>query len=145
MIKERPDHHDADLVIKLYDLRRETVMRASRDAIASKFWPKRYEDISAVVNNYEHELNAPWRQVSTYWEMVYGFAKHGIINPDFLAENAGEGFFLFAKVAPHLERFRKEISPLALQNTEWMILNSETAKKRFEMIRERVKKMAESK
>ena len=35
-----PNHHDADIVIKLYDLRREPVMRASRDAITMKFWPK---------------------------------------------------------------------------------------------------------
>ena len=47
-----------------------------------------------------YPLNAAWRQTSSYWEMVYSMARHGIVNPDYWVENNGEGLFLFAKVAP---------------------------------------------
>ena len=102
--KKSPDHRDAQLVLRLYDLRRESVMRASRDKIA-KFLPRSYDDLVAITKP-EHPDNAAWRQVSSYFEMAYGFARHGIAHPDFLAENTGEGMLLFAKIAPYLERFR---------------------------------------
>jgi hypothetical protein len=144
MSKDRPDYYDADLAIRLYDLRREAVMRESRNAINGKFWPKNYEDVLAI-SNPEHPLNAPFRQTSTYWEMVYGMVKHGIVNGDYLLESNGEGLFLFAKIHPYLEQLRKDLSPLAFQNAEWVTTNVPIGKQFFEMILARVKKMTETK
>ena len=137
-IKKVPDHHDAELVLRLYDLRREPVMRQSRDAMA-RFVPRSYEDLTALVAP-GHPDNAAWRQVSSYFEMAFGFARHGVVNPDFLAENTGEGMFLFAKLAPYLERFRRDYSPTAFRNAEWMVANSAAAKQRFELFKARVAK-----
>ena len=75
MSKTQPDHHDAELVLKLYDLRREAVMRESRKRILGEFNPKTWEDVVAVVGNFEHPLNVCYRQVSSYWEMAYGLAR----------------------------------------------------------------------
>jgi hypothetical protein len=145
MSKDKPDHHDAELVLKLYDLRREAVMRDSRNAINGKFWPKSYEDVLAITKP-DSPMNAAFRQVSSYWEMVYGMAKHGIIHADFLIENNGEGLFLYAKIHPFLERFRKEnSSPTAFQNAEWISTQCAEGRRRFEMIQNRVRKMAEAK
>jgi len=145
MSKDKPDHHDAELVLKLYDLRREAVMRDSRNTINGKFWPKSYEDVLAITKP-DSPMNAAFRQVSSYWEMVYGMAKHGIIHADFLVENNGEGLFLYAKIHPHLERFRKEnSSPTAFQNAEWIATQCAEGRRRFEMIQNRVRKMAEAK
>ena len=143
MAKSTPDHHDAELILKLYDLRRESVMRDSRNAINAKFWPKSYEDFIALTKP-DHPQNAAFRQTSSYWEMVYGMARHGIVHGDYLIENNGEGLFLYAKIQPYLERFRKEqASPTAFQNAEWISKNTEEGKRRFETIQNRVKKMAE--
>lgn len=144
MSKEKPDYQDAELTLRLYDMRREAVMRDSRNAINAKFWPKTYEDVLAVTK-FDSPLNAAFRQTSSYWEMVYGIARHGIANADYLIENNGEGLFLFAKIQPHLERFRKEnSSPTAFQNAEWISTNCAEGKRRFEMIQARVRKMAET-
>jgi len=86
MSKEKPDYNDADLALRVYEMRREPVMRESRNAINGKFWPKSYEDVLAVTK-LEHPLNAAWRQTVTFWEMVYGLVKHGIVNPDFFLES----------------------------------------------------------
>lgn len=142
MIKERPDHHDAELVLRLYDLRRETVMRQSRDAML-KFLPRTWEELEAVLQ-LGHPQNAAWRQVSSYWEMAYGFARHGVVNPDFLIESSAEGLVLFGKVRPYLERMRKELSPTAFQSCEWMVQNSTVARQRFELIQARIRKMMEA-
>ena len=94
MMKDAPDHLDADLILKLYDLRREDSLRAAREKLTSEFWPKNAKEAVAIVAH-EHPLNRTYRQVSTYWEMVYRMARHGIIHGDFLVENNGEGLLLY--------------------------------------------------
>ncbi len=133
------DHHDAELIFRVYDLRRERLMRESRAAISQKFWPKSYDEIAAVLKP-DHPLNAPFRQVSTYWEMVYGVVKHGIVNPDYFMESNGEGLFLFARVAPHLEALRRDTSPMSFQNAEWVSKETTVGRRLFGIFSERVAK-----
>jgi len=138
MSKTNPDWHDADLVIRLYDLRRETVMRNSRDAMNARFRPRNYEDFLAVTKP-EHPDNAAFRQVSTYWEMVYAMARHGVVNAEYFVESNREGLLLFAKVAPYLERFRKEASPTAFRNAEWVATQTDTGRAAFALFEKRLK------
>lgn len=142
MSNQLPDHHDAELVLKCYDLRREDTMRESRNAVA-KFFPSSYEDITAIMN-FEHPLNAPLRQVSSYWEMVYGMVKHGVVNADFFMESNMEGLFLYTKVEPFLEQLRKDFSPMMFQNAEWVVKNTNIGKMGIERFRVYVKKLAEA-
>jgi hypothetical protein len=142
--KGLPDHHDAELALRVYELRREPVMRESRSAINAKFWPKAFEDVQAIAKA-DHPLNAAYRQVGSFWEMVYGFAKHGIVSPDFWLESNGEGLLLFAKVAPHLERVRAEISPIAFRNAEWISRESAEGRRLLQLFTERVQKTMASK
>ena len=137
MLKEAPDHHDADLVIKLYDLRREPVMRESRNIMNREFWPRSPEDLLAVLKA-EHPLNRPYRQTTTYWEMVYGMARHGIVHADFLAENSGEGLFLYARVEPYLAPLRQVSGPRAFRNAEWITTHCDMGRAILEHFRLRV-------
>jgi len=144
MNTKAPDHHDAELVFRAYDLRRESVLRESRAALLQKLWPKSYEELAAVLKT-DHPLNAAYRQVSTYWEMVYGVAKHGIVNADYFLESNGEGLFLFARVAPFLETLRRQSSPTAFQNAEWVSKETAVGRRLFAMFSERVKRVLEMK
>jgi len=143
MAKDRPDHHDAEIVMRLYDLRREPVMRESRDVLNTQFWPRTYEDVLAVTKR-DHELNRPFRQVSTFWEMAYGMVKHGIVHAGYFLESNGEGFFLFAKIQPYLEAYRRDVSALAFRNAEWVAVQSPEGRAAFAVIQARVKKLAEA-
>jgi hypothetical protein len=144
MSKEHPDHHDAELAFRAYELRREPVMRESRAAINRDFWPKSFADLLAVTRS-DHPLNAAFRQTNTYWEMVYGTVRHGIVNADYFMESSGEGMFLFARVAPFLDEFRKELSPTAFQNAEWIAKNTAVGQRMFAMFSARVQKMLAAK
>jgi hypothetical protein len=143
MSMDQPDHHDADLVLRVYELRREPVMRDSRAAINREFWPKAFEDVQAVLKA-DHPLNAAYRQVGSYWEMVYGFARHGIVHHDFWMENNGEGLYVFAKVAPFVEQIRQGATPMAFKNAEWAAKETAIGRRQFEMFSARVKKALES-
>jgi hypothetical protein len=128
---------DADLILKLYDLRREAVMRQSRADIVSKFVPKSYDEFVAVTKG-DHPLNTAYRMVSSYWEMAAGLVKHGALHLELFAENCGEGLLLLAKAQPHVERLRKEVAPTAYLNMEWVVTRSKEAARRLEIAKKRV-------
>lgn len=135
-VKDFPDHHDAELVLKLYDLRREQVMRESRSAVNGKYWPKTQDEAIAVLKA-DHPLNAAFRQVMTYWEMAYGMARHGILHPDYMVESNSEGLYLFARVEPYLEAFRKS-NARAFRSAEWIATESAEGRRVLEHYRQRV-------
>jgi hypothetical protein len=138
MSKQAPDHHDAELVLKVYDLRREPVMRESRDLINRDYWPRNEAEAVAVLQP-EHPLNRPYRQVSTYWEMVYGLCRHGVAHTDFLLDSNGEGLLLFARVEPYLDAIRRATSARSFAKAEWVANTSEVGRQLMEIFRRRVR------
>lgn len=133
--KEYPDNHDAEIILKLYDLRRESVMRESRAAV-TRFRPSNVDDAIAVLKQ-EHPLNAALRQVVGYWEMVYGMMKWGILHPDFALETTGEGMVLYAKIEPYLSEVRAQKTGVQFNNFEWVATQTEAGKKLMERLRPR--------
>ena len=143
MAKKKPDHHDAELVLRVYDLRREPVLRQARETLRTEFWPRNAEDAVALTRG-NHPLNGAYRQVGTYWEMVYGIVRHGIVHPGYFLETNGEGLFLYAKVEPYVAEMRKQTTPLVFRNTEWLATKCPEGRQLFLVLRARVKKLMES-
>jgi len=141
MAKTTPDHHDAELMIKVYDLRREAVLREARREILREFWPKTFDDLRAVLES-PHPLNAAYRQVGSYWEMVYSFVRYGIVHPAFWLETNGEGLYLFAKVEPFLGELRQLAGPAVYRNAEWVAHECPDGAPVFERIQARTAKLA---
>jgi hypothetical protein len=136
LTKEYPDHHDATIVMQLYDLRREPVIRESRAAISSRFRPQNVDEAVAVVKQ-DHPLNTALRQVVGYWEMVYGMMKWGVLHPDFALESTGEGMVLYAKMEPYLAEVRAQKTGVQFNNAEWVANHTEAGKKLMERLRPR--------
>lgn len=134
--KEYPDQHDAELILQLYDLRREPVMRESRAAIYARFRPANAEEAVAILKQ-DHPLNAALRQVVGYWEMVYGMMKWGILHPDFALESTGEGMVVYAKMEPWLAEVRAQKTGVQFNNAEWVATHTEAGKKLMERLRPR--------
>ncbi len=139
MIKDAPDHHDADLVLRLYDLRREASLREARRFITSEFWPASADELLAISRT-DHPGHVAMRQVAGYYEMAYGLARHGIVNPDYLVEYTGEGMFVLAKVHPWLAELRAATFPTSFRNAEWLATHCDTGREIFAAFRQRVQK-----
>jgi len=139
MSKSAPDHHDAEIVLKLYDLRREVVMRQSRDIVLQQCWPRSADEALALLLP-DHPQNRAFRQVVTYWEMVYGMAKYGVVHTDFLLESTGEGLFVYAKFESYLAPMREQWSPRAFEKAEWISRSGPLAEKILANFRSRVEK-----
>lgn len=130
---------DAELILKLYDLRREAAMREARDYIGLGFWPQSVEEIMAVATAAGTDENRFFRQVLGYWEMAASLVSHGALNGDLYAACAGEMFFIYAKFRPHLQKLRRELGqPTFLQNVEEV---AERWPERVKVISDRVAKM----
>lgn len=133
---EGPTPADAEVVLKLYELRREPVMRASRETLL-RWFPGSCDEVAALAD-FGHEDNAAFRQVTSYFEMAFGLARRGAVHPELLMDWCGEGIFLYAKLEPFLAEFRERVSPTAFANTEWAVENTEGGRAKFELFRARL-------
>jgi hypothetical protein len=111
-------------------------MREARAAVASKFRPQNVDEALAVLKQ-EHPLNTAIRQVVSYWEMVYGMMKWGILHTDFALESTGEGMVLYAKMEPYLAEVRAQKTGVQFNNFEWVATKTEAGKKLMERLRPR--------
>ncbi len=128
---------DAEIILKLYELRTEAVMRQARAWVGGEFWPITVDDFYAVYENPADPHN-PWlRQVLTYWEMAAAMVLHGAVSAELFVDCNGEGFFLLAKFAPILEAIREK-NPTFLNKTTELVNRFSAAAQRYEAAQKRV-------
>lgn len=99
MEKTLASHGDAELILKLYELRTEPVMRQARAWFLTEFWPETAEEFFLVLNEFGSQRNAYLRQVVSYWEMAAALVLHGSLSADLFLDTNGEPFFYAAKLA----------------------------------------------
>ncbi len=137
----KPTVADAQLILKLYDLRRESEMRKARSWWLVTFWPMTADDIVKVASALGTDENAWFRQVAGYWDMAASFVNRGILNADLFLEggSSGEMVFLFAKIQPILKETREKMkSPMLFRNVERVIMGSKSGQERLKLIGARV-------
>jgi hypothetical protein len=83
-------------------------------------------------------LYTAFRQVAGYWEMVFGMAHHGIVHPDYLVENSGEGLLLFTRIEPYLDAIRAATNPRYFVHAEWAARFTEMGRAIAETHRKRI-------
>ena len=135
-----PDRGDAEMILKLYDLRRESEMRKARTFL-SGFEPKTIDDVKAI-SNWKHKENAHFRQVMSYWGMVADFTTRGMLHPEMFAAHCGEALFIWAKFEPLLPQIRAELNPMFLTNIENVIKSHPAVQAKATQIREMLARMA---
>jgi len=132
-------YEDAQLVLKLYELRREEKLRAARDWFGTKFFPQTAEDVIALTGT----ENAYYRMVTTYWDMAASFVVRGILNADLFLDSGGEMIFVWAKLGEFVPQLRQALGPFLLKNVEHIIVSSPRAQERVGPTRQRIAKMRE--
>lgn len=135
---------DADLIIKLYDLRRDETMRKARNYFSFEFFPKSVDDVKEIFTNIQKypEQNAYLRQVVSYWEMVAAMVNHGSIDRALFLDTNGEFFGVWAKIGDFIEDLRASFGPQFLVNLEKLIAAAPDGHKRVQVMKERFNTMA---
>jgi hypothetical protein len=128
---------DAQVILKLYDLRREPEMRKARSWFVAEFWPESADDFLKVANAFGSQENSWMRQVGSYWDMAASLVLQGALHEELFVQPgcSGEMFFIFAKVYPFLKELREKMNnPDAWSNIERVATGSKTARKRLERV-----------
>jgi hypothetical protein len=132
-------HESANLILKLYDLRREEVMRKARTWFVTEFHPGSVQDISNAAMG---ENSAYYRMVTTYWDMAASLVNNGAIDEQMFNDANGEHLAVFSKIEPFLTEIRKVSGmPKYLQHLEQLVMGMPDAKERMTAFRERIKEM----
>jgi hypothetical protein len=128
-------HADAELILRLYDLRRETVCREARSFFA-RWQPANEGEAHAVVHDGTRQENAYLRQSTSYWEMAFSMVNHGAVDATLFAKNCGEGI-LFAVKCQHLREKFPTAFTRTMPEAEAFIAANATARQKAEMFRSR--------
>ena len=129
-------HDDADLILKLYDLRREATMREARNWFFTFNPTSVAEYMEAMMGAQSGYL----RMVISYWDMAATLVNHGAIDEQMFNEANGEHLFVFAKIEPILAELRQMWNaPEMLKNYETLVRRVPDNEKKLQDIRDRIK------
>ena len=133
-------YKDADLILKLYDLRREKTMREAR-AWFFTFNPKGKEDFIDVLTSDKSGL---YRMVTSYWDMACSLVTNGAIDAQMFNDANGEHLFVYAKMEPFIPTLREVMgAPQFLAHLEKTVKEVPDYEQRIAAIRERMAKLIE--
>ena len=128
-------HDDADLILKLYDLRREKTMREARQWFFT-FNPQSPKDFMDVLTG---ENSGLFRMVTSYWDMAASFVNNGAIDAQMFNDANGEHLFVYAKMEPFLPALREQSgNPDYLAHLERVVKGVPDYEARLTNIRERI-------
>ncbi len=110
-------YDDVNLILRLYDMRREEKLRAARAWFASKFHPKTLAEYRSLLE--DPESNAFFRQSVSYWDMVAGFVTSGVLNEELFFQSNREILLVWLRLKPIVAEVRElNKDPKAWRNLE---------------------------
>src|SRR5437763_1064565 len=114
----RPTYNDVDVILRLYEMRREARMREARRWFATHFKAKTMEEFNITCPP-GSEPNASYRMLTTYWEMVASFIMNGVLNEELFFQSNREFLFVWERVRDVIPEIRMAFgSPIELKNLE---------------------------
>jgi len=123
---------DAELILKLYEMRREETLRKARRFMIFDFQPKTVEELRLVSRDVGSQHNAAWRQVMSYWEMAASLVLRGALDADLFLDSNGEGILIYAKYHHfHVETEKASGNPF-MRNTAALVEKYPVAQKLHE-------------
>lgn len=114
----RPTYDDANLILRLYEMRREERMREARAWFTANFRPKKWEELATLVPPGSHE-NASYRMVISYWDMVASFIVTGVLSRELFFQSGRELLLVHERLRHVLPGIREAYKdPAYLANLE---------------------------
>ena len=125
----------AQLILKLFELRRDPLLREARTWFLRQFHPDSIADVRTVLAGPD---SGKYRMVLGYWDMAASLVSHGAIDREMFLDANGEIFAAFAKIEPLLADMRANAgSPALAKHIEALVLSVPDIEPRLEMLRQR--------
>jgi hypothetical protein len=129
-------HAEADIILKLYELRREETMRKARDWYFRDFSPQSLADFNATLFG---EHSGHLRMVMSYWDMAAALVNHGAVSIELFNDTNGEHIGVFAKLEKLIPEIRANFGPQFMASLEKLIDATPDGRQKVAQMRERVK------
>lgn len=134
------NHNDADLILRLYELRREATMREARNW----FWTFNPTSVQDIIQVLLSEHSGHYRMVISYWDMAAAMVNNGSLDEKLFNETNGEHLFVYSKIEHLLSEIRMLFGNQDfLRNLEDLIKRTPNYEERIAALKERMKKFAE--
>jgi hypothetical protein len=125
----------AQLILKLYELRRDPLLREARTWFIREFHAETIADVQAALAS---EHNPKLRMVVGYWDMAASLVTHGAIDRQMFLDANGEIFATFSKIHPLLSEIRGIASlPGFAKHLEALVLSVPDIEPRLAAMRQR--------
>jgi hypothetical protein len=129
-VKTKNALKQAELILKLYEIRRETALRVARDYVGGEFMPKSVDDFVSLVKD-GGKPSGHILQVYGYWDMVAAFVVHGALDEALIFDTCQEMYFQFEKIQPYLAGFRERMNlPEFLRSIETVVVGAQERRTR---------------
>jgi hypothetical protein len=114
------NQREADLILRLYELRRDPDLRKAREWFDTEFDPQSAQSVVELVGS-GFAQSAYFRMVLTYWEMVAALVNAGAINPSLIHATNVEHLRYWAKLEPFITEIRQAVGPDFLPELEKLV------------------------
>jgi len=121
----KPTHEQAQLLLQVYDLRREARLRQARDWFQQNYKADTFEEAMSIAP-FGSEQGTFVGMVLGYWEQACALLNHGLLHEDLFFETSGEFFGVWEALKPVVPEFREKFVDANL------LANLERAAKRYE-------------
>jgi len=135
-------HGDVDIILRLYQMRCEPVMRDARKFMTFEFWPGSFEELGKLFAAGGKEF-AYFRQVTSYWDMAMSFVARGALDQHLFLDNCNEMIFNYVKLKPFLPPLRENVNPMFWKRIEDFLTSSPEAQQKVENITRNVEGVRE--
>jgi hypothetical protein len=116
--KNNPTFRDAQLLLLLYKLRRETRLREARRWFVRSFRPQTAAEFQQLCPA-GSEQEESFRMVYSYWEMGASFVTAGILNEELFVHNSSELLLVWSRLQPLVREWRQAWhNPQTVKNIE---------------------------
>jgi hypothetical protein len=116
----KPTHADAELLLRLYEIRREPELRRARKWFLTEFRPGEWSEIKARYLSHSDE-DRWFRMTVSYWEMVGTMIAQGVLHADLFYDHTGEDVVTWERCKSWIAGARTDIRPTYLYRFEAMV------------------------
>lgn len=116
----KPTHADAELMLRLYEIRRDPELRRARQWFLSEFQPKPWDEIHAAYLSHTDE-DRWFRMTISYWEMVGSLVNRGVLHDELFFDSTGEAVVTWERCKPWIEGARAKIRPTYMSQFETLV------------------------
>jgi hypothetical protein len=125
----KPTHADAELLLRLYEIRREPELRRARAWFLTEFKPASWAEIKARYLSHSDE-DRHFRMTTSYWEMVGTLVNRGVLNAELFFDHTGEDIVTWERCKTWIGDARSDIRPTYMYQFERLVLDHQAFRAR---------------